>query len=94
LPHRSGLRRMILKIPIGRVDSLIDAAQIGVAVGRPRWAIGLRRRGQEDSQGNAGGNRGVNKVPHSPVSMLCEDGIVVKYAGVGAVFILDNIYTA
>jgi hypothetical protein len=71
---------MILQIPIGRVEGFIDSAQIGVSVGRPGWAISLRGCRQEHGKRNAGGNRGVNKVPHGPVSMLCEDGILVKLA--------------
>src|ERR1700733_1045970 len=42
-----------------------------MAVRRPRRAIGLRQQ-QERSQRKAGGNHSVNKVPHSPVSMLFE----------------------
>src|SRR5437773_213058 len=47
--HRTLTRRMILKIPVGRVDRLPDAGEIGVAVSGSRRSIrrrsdaGLRR---------------------------------------------------
>ena len=73
---------MILQIPIGGVDGLIDSAQIGMAIRRPGGAIGLRRgwrRSQrEQSRRNTGGHHRMKNIPHNPVSMLRERRIGVK----------------